>query len=68
MFDGISLEVTTESQDKVQRSAPKLGIKEEKELISSGSIKKYRGNKIVLDLEFCKVDDGQAEMQKTKLF
>lgn len=68
LFDGISVETTTEIEDKVQRSVPKLGIRNEKEIISSDSIKKYLGNKIVLDLEFCKVDDEHTEMQKLSYF
>ena len=68
LFDGISIEPSKNCQQKVNQSVPKLGIKNEKELISSEQVVKHQGNKIVLDLEFCRVDEEQKEMKKLSKF
>lgn len=68
LFDGISIEASNDYQQKENQSVPKLGIKNEKEIIASDKVVNYQGNKIVLDLEFCKVDEEQKEMKKLSRF
>lgn len=68
LFASIKIPASSEAKGKASPNDSKLGIKNEKEVIASSTVKKYQGNKIVLDLEFCRVDEDQMEMRKLSRF